>query len=896
MNVFNRTTRYILYSLIIVLINANITNSQDIGNGIQFQRPMTLVTQDQIDIVKERISNGIEPQATAFVELMQDANNSQSFTPDVPGAIHINQNGEEHLGYWLDFIRPQTMAALASALAYIYDGDTNYADKAIEIVNAWADVAPEITTVNPVHDDLLIGRLYTQFIYVADLLWDYPGWDQEDRDNVVEYLIYAGTVSTGVWRHNNIGDAALLYRLSLGCLLQDEERVENVIGWIENWFTDYSPYYSNNLLVKIRHHSEYGVDHLWRETNREADGLRYSMMSGGIIASLAERLRLLLDWDILVIEAEVSGNPTFKNALRNTLQWQMDYFTGVHSYPFYEDYNGETLLRELFEYYNNYTHGEDTDIQNWLNANRTEMSLGWFVDPYVVLNRGDVPVSDIGQNAPGIPFLISPENNASDLSLSVTFHWEDSERTDHYELQVSPSSIFSSISYANDEIESVPYDVHNLSYNTVYYWRVRAHNSDGVSRWSEVRSFTTEGASLKSEQTIILREGWNSISSYMDPHENDITKLFAGINSSIELVKNFAGETYWPLYEINDIGTWSYNEAYHVFMNEPDTLVIIGEQLLPEETPLYLTGGWNFVSYLVDQSLPVDVALENISSSLELITNNTGKIYWPEYNVATLEYMEPGQGYKIFMNEATDLYYPASADVQPRIAGNGEIQKVKSGNKQIPQQYKVKHSNIASSAILLVESSELENGDEIGVWTADGYLVGSSVVSNGRAPVTIWGKSEFSGESTGGAERYEELYLTRWSSSEEMEIPLTIKNLTALSGKIQRDNTLYYEQNSVVIASVHVQTDIPVNYSLEQNYPNPFNPITTIQYQIPRDESVTLKVYNLLGQKVKTLVDENQRAGSYEIEFSADNLASGVYYYRLIAGNYTETKRMILLQ
>jgi len=331
-------------------------------------------------------------------------------------------------------------------------------------------------------------------------------------------------------------------------------------------------------------------------------------------------------------------------------------------------------------------------------------------------------------------------------------------------------------------------------------------------------------------------------------------------------------------------------------MNEPDTLVIIGEQLLPEETPLYLTGGWNFVSYLVDQSLPVDVALENISSSLELITNNTGKIYWPEYNVATLEYMEPGQGYKIFMNEATDLYYPASADVQPRIAGNGEIQKVKSGNKQIPQQYKVKHSNIASSAILLVESSELENGDEIGVWTADGYLVGSSVVSNGRAPVTIWGKSEFSGESTGGAERYEELYLTRWSSSEEMEIPLTIKNLTALSGKIQRDNTLYYEQNSVVIASVHVQTDIPVNYSLEQNYPNPFNPITTIQYQIPRDESVTLKVYNLLGQKVKTLVDENQRAGSYEIEFSADNLASGVYYYRLIAGNYTETKRMILLQ
>ena len=86
------------------------------------------------------------------------------------------------------------------------------------------------------------------------------------------------------------------------------------------------------------------------------------------------------------------------------------------------------------------------------------------------------------------------------------------------------------------------------------------------------------------------------------------------------------------------------------------------------------------------------------------------------------------------------------------------------------------------------------------------------------------------------------------------------------------------------------------NYKLEQNYPNPFNPTTNIRFQIPESGMVTLKVYNILGKEVATLVKEERSAGSYEVEFDASSLPSGVYFYQLKAGSFIKTNKMILLK
>ncbi len=89
---------------------------------------------------------------------------------------------------------------------------------------------------------------------------------------------------------------------------------------------------------------------------------------------------------------------------------------------------------------------------------------------------------------------------------------------------------------------------------------------------------------------------------------------------------------------------------------------------------------------------------------------------------------------------------------------------------------------------------------------------------------------------------------------------------------------------------------LPREFALEQNYPNPFNPSTTIHYSLPVSAHVTLKVFNVLGEEVASLIDAQQGAGRKSIVFSADNLPAGIYLYRLTAGEYTDTKRLILIK
>jgi len=106
--------------------------------------------------------------------------------------------------------------------------------------------------------------------------------------------------------------------------------------------------------------------------------------------------------------------------------------------------------------------------------------------------------------------------------------------------------------------------------------------------------------------------------------------------------------------------------------------------------------------------------------------------------------------------------------------------------------------------------------------------------------------------------------------------------------------------------NVQLSSEVQSDFKLYQNYPNPFNPTTTIQYLIPSARSpllggargglVTLKVYDVLGREVTTLVNETKQPGKYEVEFNANNLPSGVYFYQLKAGEFIQTKKMILLK
>ncbi len=113
------------------------------------------------------------------------------------------------------------------------------------------------------------------------------------------------------------------------------------------------------------------------------------------------------------------------------------------------------------------------------------------------------------------------------------------------------------------------------------------------------------------------------------------------------------------------------------------------------------------------------------------------------------------------------------------------------------------------------------------------------------------------------------------------------------SGIIQTEGVTWSNSNTTGVDS---ENQIPIQFSLSQNYPNPFNPSTTIKYQIPNSSFVSIKVYNTLGREVATLINEEKSTGSYQVEFNANGLSSGIYFCRIQAGNFSETKKLTLMK
>jgi hypothetical protein len=111
------------------------------------------------------------------------------------------------------------------------------------------------------------------------------------------------------------------------------------------------------------------------------------------------------------------------------------------------------------------------------------------------------------------------------------------------------------------------------------------------------------------------------------------------------------------------------------------------------------------------------------------------------------------------------------------------------------------------------------------------------------------------------------------------------------------DNGVWKRPLSEIVTSIkEISAAFPTEFLLSQNYPNPFNPTTTFRYSIPNESKVIIKVYDIIGREVVTLVNEEKSTGNYELTWNAANLPSGIYFYQLRAGDYIKTKKMILLK
>ncbi|MCL5030909.1 MAG: T9SS type A sorting domain-containing protein [Bacteroidetes bacterium] len=161
-------------------------------------------------------------------------------------------------------------------------------------------------------------------------------------------------------------------------------------------------------------------------------------------------------------------------------------------------------------------------------------------------------------------------------------------------------------------------------------------------------------------------------------------------------------------------------------------------------------------------------------------------------------------------------------------------------------------------------------------------------------------KSEVSGQSSfdNSQSSFVKIGFVKGSGNSNSPKSYSFVDTSIVTGSVeyrlkQIDNDGSFKYSNVVTVNL-----VPAKYTLYQNYPNPFNPTTTIKYDLPKQSKVELKIYNMLGEEVVTLVNKEQQAGRYSVQFdvSSKQLASGVYIYRLQAGNYSSVKKLVLLK
>ena len=198
--------------------------------------------------------------------------------------------------------------------------------------------------------------------------------------------------------------------------------------------------------------------------------------------------------------------------------------------------------------------------------------------------------------------------------------------------------------------------------------------------------------------------------------------------------------------------------------------------------------------------------------------------------------------------------------------------------------------------VFVVRELDLEKDESVKVINPDEYNL--EITSKGKAKkydIELNQSSElglftFNHLDVDIGENTTHLLKPNWGDFAELHLEILVDE--GNDGSI--DDTLHLENQYTDVEEY--RTIIPKEYKLNQNYPNPFNPNTTIKYSIPQQGYVTLKVFDLLGREVSALVNREQPAGNYEVEFDASSLTSGVYFYRIQAGQFVESKKMILLK
>jgi hypothetical protein len=264
----------------------------------------------------------------------------------------------------------------------------------------------------------------------------------------------------------------------------------------------------------------------------------------------------------------------------------------------------------------------------------------------------------------GVPRLIYPPDMATEVEIIPTTDWTAVPTATSYKVQISTDFV-----EFDDNImfsKNVPFVTElvipegTLDTGKTYYWRVNAIVGGNPTDWSGYFTFTTKDDLVKF--VIQLAQGWNMISSNTESDVTNLEAVTSGIADKMVIMKDNLGNIYYPQFEIDMIENWNVTQGYQVFMSQAANLSIWGKSIDPTVKTIHLNSGWNMISYLRNSNMAPETALNSMVQAgvLVIMKDNLGNIYYPDFEIDTIELMRPGQGYQMFLLSPFNLNYPAN--------------------------------------------------------------------------------------------------------------------------------------------------------------------------------------------------------------------------------------------
>ncbi len=587
---------------------------------------------------------------------------------------------------------------------------------------------------------------------------------------------------------------------------------------------------------------------------------------------------------------------------------------------------------EYFYFYNNYLClPSDHDFLDWLNNIENMMGTEIMCDDVM----------------PDVAELLFPTHRSDDQALSMLLEWSHAEKADWYHLQVSERENFEQLSF-EVKVEENSFQLDNLKQNTRYYWRVMSSNDYVDSDWSEAWSFRTteifqidnfiasrDGSQITLRWDPVESELINSLiifkgasTSFLEEYQqlptnetsfsdqlNDESTFYAlgvnygdGVKSLITDVVSFYNmekliSEEWELIslpiidgsiEIQDSQIFSFNriyqresslasgQGYWVRSSSGEQLSILGEGILDSE--IDLQEGWNLVGALADR-----IPVSSVFDPDGVLTDAPVYFYQDgAYHQATD--LEPGIGYWLYAaEEGTIRLERGSPEIREKqkkllVDESSDLYHLHFENEHSSQDFWISDQPLDADQKIRFMLPPKAPEPGLDIRSSAGYAISQQYLDHLEITSASW-PVEITLTSPENSNSEYTYRITANRGQEEVNVNLVEGQPVKIPG----------EFDTYILERVQFEEAI-TDYQISSNYPNPFNPSTTIQYQIPEHSHVVIDIFNVAGQRIAVLVDQQQNAGMYTIEFDGTNHASGVYLMRFQAGQFSDIQKITLIK